>query len=86
MRVHDSFPFHEGATREFLNTELFKEGMVDVRRCDVKHVLLHWVLIVKICVQVLSDVLAKFGKDLPSIHVPASFNLDHLLVLEILKA
>jgi len=86
VRVHDSFPLHEGAARELFYAELFQEGVVDVGRCDVSHVILRGILTGKISFQVLRNIIAEFRQDLSAEHVPVSLNPDLLLVLEVLEA
>ena len=49
------------------------------------HILLSWVFIVQVRLQMLTDVWAKLWKNLTSKHVPVSFNLDSLFVLEVLE-
>ena len=52
----------------------------------VLHILLGWVFIVQVRLQMLSDVRAKLWKNLTSKHVPVSFNLDSLFVLEVFES
>ena len=85
MRVHDSFPLHEGASGELLCAKLLQKLMVKVRFWDALHILLRRVLTIQIRLQVLLNVAGEFGQNLASEHISVSLNLDLLLVLEVLE-
>ena len=86
VRMHDSFPLHEGAPRELLRAKLLQELMVDYWCSNAIHIFLGRVLIVEVRAQMLRDILAELRKDLSSEHVSGALDLDLLLVLEVLEA
>ena len=61
VRVHDSFPLHEGAPGEFLSAKFLEELMVDIRSSNAIHIFLCRVLIVQVRAQMLRNVIAELG-------------------------